>query len=424
MVLFGYSIFSCKQNNSNTSNSSQIKSDGNYTSPDGKASLSVTGNLRILKLNGTNSEMGYNHGYLLGAEIIDLFQRYIIWKAGVNFNDISDVQGLINWDSGSLEELQAMLDGINAALTSDQRKITPLNQSSRDITLTDLKIINSMPDWTGAFLCSSFCIWGAGRSDGSTLLARNLDYFVDPESAVKKRQVVISCNPSSGKKWVSVSVVGFIGCISGINEDGVCANLHDTNAYATTDTTGFVTRGLALRSLIQYLGSSSTPIHADAFLDPLPDYKGNEIDLCFISTSRSDDDIAGILEYDGKADHANGRCTLRSPSLNTTLGCDMALPFTYGIINTNHYLKRKTCDGTGSSSVRYLTIKTGLINALTDSDVNVEEARAIMKSVGSTGTLHTIIMEPNVMRMHIYLSDENTISYDSPGYHYNFSDLF
>ena len=71
---------------------------------------------------------------------------------------------------------------------------------------------------------------------------------------MEKSATIFCYNPPKGKKWVNISVCGLVGCISGMNEDGVTVMMHDSDGLARTDQTGFVPRGIALRMIMEPIG--------------------------------------------------------------------------------------------------------------------------------------------------------------------------
>jgi hypothetical protein len=408
--------------------SSLIK-DGTYLSPDGKAKLTVNGYERILKLSGSNREMGYNYGTLLGTEIVAAIQHYIFWimdEEGLTYREVADTLDAFVWDPAYLAELEGMLQGMNDALDKQDRIVQPRGEAARPVCLDDLKIAHVLAD----FDCSSFAVWGKGRRDSSLLIARNLDYKHDQQDIVKRLMVIISYDSDNAQRWVSAGICGYTGCLTGFNSSGVSAFIHSTNEFPSTDTTGIYPRGLLLRKIIETMDGSNTPADVEAMLDSAPARVGNNFLVCFPRQDRAADGVAGVIEYDGAATHADGRATLRSPSDNPTLpadaGHDQRLGGSEAIINTNHYLKRSgEIPTSGTTSVdRYLSVKAGLLSAQADGDVDLDEARDMMRAVKTGGTLHTVILEPEVMRLHLFLAEPGRSAPDCRRIDFHFDELF
>ncbi len=435
IILVVFTI-SCDIDNNNDSgdsgdDDSLIKGDGVYYSPDGKAKLTIEGNKRILRLSGNDYENGYNHGYLLGAEIMELTVDYISERFGDNvtlYDNTRDTQSVYYlWEQNYENELQGLLDGIEDAFDSHPVYFTLEGHPERELTLDDVKLFTSYPDWN----CSSFMVWGDVRSDGSPIMGRNLEYRIDQNKSIKKYQLILAYEPPDGTKWVNVSICGYIGCLTGMNEYGVCASIHDTNGYDTTDITGFFPRTLALRKILEEMDNTNTPSDAETVLDDIITLQGSNYDICFkskddLDNTKSDDYIAGIIEYDGKEDHPDGRATLRSPSDNPTLPDDthdQKINNTYTLINTNHYLKRNTIVPY-TNDPRYMTLKNQIKNITTDNDVTVNEAIDTMEMVGFSGTVHTVVFEPDSMELHIWLSKGSLGAFDCDRHDYTFNEMY
>ena len=83
-------------------------------------------------------------------------------------------------------------------------------------------------------------------------------------------------------------------------------------------------------------------------------------------------------------------------------------------------LKRRTRIPLLYSAGRYVTIKRRLHDAMADGNVDVAEARAIMKAVGYEVyqpawpwiTLHTVVFEPQALMLHLFMAEGERAGYD------------
>lgn len=418
--------------------------DGTYASPDQQGQLTVDGNLRVAKLSGTLYAMGRQHGYFLATEIMNVFNKYCLWMMetqGLYYSIIEEAEQYVIWGNDDLEEMNGILDGMAQALPEEDRQVRIFEPVtfSRTFNMMDLKAMNLIGEWQGLG-CSSFSIWGAGRNNGETLLARNVDYPADPGEYIKACSAVVSYTPVSGKKWVNVTIAGAICAISAMDENGLSCVMHDTNFLSQPNyvsilesnigTWGVVSRGIALRNAFLSAGPDTVPSDIEAMLDDIPAFKGNNFLFAFSGINRADDDVAGIMEYDALTEdyHDDGRATLRMPSDNPYLpsneSIDQTLDYQNGLILTNHYLKRLEVIPTGSSTNRYQTIKNGLANATSDGHVDLDEAIGILGSVSGSYTLQSILFEPNLRKIHVYLADPQGAAYQSTRHSFDFDDLF
>ncbi|MFW6140149.1 MAG: hypothetical protein ACOC5S_02200 [Acidobacteriota bacterium] len=189
--------------------------------------------LPVLQLRGTPEERGYAHGYLLGKQIIDFFEFYVIedvWQSAKNYTDIfvpfleTSLCLAPELDKESQALIQGMKDsGINMKVES----------LGRNFNRTDLLAINAYIERRAAFpispssSCTQFAFWGDFTQDtelkGGLVAARNMDGECDVRKVTVSHFLIFAVDPSQAgnKRWISFMWPGFIGTISGINEDGL-----------------------------------------------------------------------------------------------------------------------------------------------------------------------------------------------------------
>ena len=72
--------------------------------------------------------------------------------------------------------------------------------------------------------CSSFAVWGDKTEDGNLIIARNFDFYIGDDFAEEK--VISFIQPEKGYKFMSVSWAGFIGVMSGMNDQGLTVTIN------------------------------------------------------------------------------------------------------------------------------------------------------------------------------------------------------
>jgi hypothetical protein len=96
--------------------------------------------------------------------------------------------------------------------------------------------------------CTSFGTWGAMSQDSTMIIGRNFDFYVGDKFAEDK--IVAFFNPNKGHKFMTVTWGGFVGAVSGMNDQGLSVTI---NAAKTSLPTGSATPvSLVTREILQY----------------------------------------------------------------------------------------------------------------------------------------------------------------------------
>lgn len=96
--------------------------------------------------------------------------------------------------------------------------------------------------------CTSFGTWDAKSADSALIIGRNFDFYVGDKFAEDK--IVAFFNPSGGHKFMTVTWGGFIGAVSGMNDQGLTVTI---NAAKTDIPSGSATPvSLVAREILQY----------------------------------------------------------------------------------------------------------------------------------------------------------------------------
>jgi len=189
--------------------------------------------LPVLQLQGTVEERGYAHGYLLGRQIIDFFEFYVVEDSWRSVKDYSDIfipflETHFNLSPEYKKESRALIQGMK-----DSGMDLNVESLGREFNQTDLLAINAYIERRAAFpvsspsSCTQFAFWGDFTQDtnlkGGLIAARNMDGECDVRKVTVSHFLIYAADPSEPghKRWVSFMWPGFIGTISGINEDGL-----------------------------------------------------------------------------------------------------------------------------------------------------------------------------------------------------------
>ncbi|MBT4333108.1 MAG: T9SS type A sorting domain-containing protein [Candidatus Cloacimonetes bacterium] len=208
--------------------------------------LSVDGK-KILKVWGTHYERGYATGYLFGDKIKDISEDYFIsalFGGSSYLYESTRIYFIANFqiEEKYISETEGIIDGMIEAdilLFSD---ILGRDIDANDILFSNAVVdIASMVDLDYDFGCSSLSSWGGNTSldpelDGDLVITRNMDWTPHPTLLENHLLVVHFPSESDEVNWLSFTFPGFIGGLSSLNENGLCAfmNMGNHNEHPNT----------------------------------------------------------------------------------------------------------------------------------------------------------------------------------------------
>lgn len=159
----------------------------------------------VLHLSGTPYEMGFQHGRLLGERAHVNAESYFSLAArrGVTREVLLDTWARCEpfIPAKFQEELRGLAEG--AALPQD-----------------DVRAFHMIPIF---FHCSGAAVFGAATTDGNLYHYRSLDYSlgIGGETKVQENACLIVYRPDGEIPHVVVSWAGAIGCVTGMNAEGI-----------------------------------------------------------------------------------------------------------------------------------------------------------------------------------------------------------
>ncbi len=204
--------------------------------------LEVVGDIPVLHLWGTDEEMGYAYGNIMGRDIASLYEEGVVPNYG-------GVSGYANartfFDSGFTVpgRMQTMAEGIIFGMADHPDSILYSELLGRDLDPLDIHMGNSILDFTALSYsdmqmgCSAISAWGNATINdpvmqGGAAMSRN--YYLGPGSSIADHLLMISYSPDVGLDWVSISYTGMIGCLSGMNEYGIAVEGNWSNHWAVS----------------------------------------------------------------------------------------------------------------------------------------------------------------------------------------------
>lgn len=338
--------------------------------------------VRVLRVWGTPTEMGFAHGYLAGDGIVTYLNDRIHVDAGLRALHQAKGQPVINvidMPTEILTELRAIIDGMTAANDGD---VPTLPALQRELTLEDLILFNA-GDLLRAFGCSGFTVWGERAGDAGLITGRNFDFGFPSERALAE-QLVIVRKPAAGKAVASVAIPGYLGSFTGLNEDGVCTFMHDGTGPTMHEPPGKLTPlAIVLTQFLHRTPAGSALVDAEQTLSRTGRYPFSYM-VRVIAPVQGEQPPERVFRMD-----ADGL------SENPTDG--------QTCITTNHYLTKsgQAESGVNNDSVnRYQRIDKRLGTTVT-SDIAWEALSEVSVGARSWGTLHSLVVFPQLGRLEL-----------------------
>jgi hypothetical protein len=386
--------------------------------------------LPILQLHGTAEERGYAHGLLVGEQILDFFEFYVLedsWRSARGYEEVfaSFLETHFAYDPAYLAEVDAVIQGMK-----DSGMDMRVGWLGRDFTRTELLAINAYierratqpsPPAEGSS-CSQFAAWGEATEgtelDGGLIAGRNMDGEVDLRKVTVSHFLLFAVDPSEPgrRRWVSTMWPGFVGTLSGINEEGLYSmeNAGGTGPGPVVD--GLTPCTWVQRYILENAGKQSTPESIEAMIRAFDSPGGGAFGAGSI--------ILWGLPYEGQAAPA-------FVSEGDRFGTAMRIPSQveptrpFDIMATNHYMVYGVdADRPGlyfgkeasfSSLWRYETGKNALEAwARRGIRVGTEGMRRLLQSVAHGTTEYAVTFRANEMELDVAVDDLGTDLWDAP----------
>jgi len=218
----------------------------------------------FVHVQGTPAEIGYQHGYLLSAEIADLenvLKLELTHDSGKNWNFFRDAAKNVMWpriDQEYRDELQGIADGVSArGVKMDLWDVVAMNaaeewsyyvgQYDKDHN------ISSPPTVVAPDHCSAFVATGSYTKDGRIVIAHN-NWTGYMDGA--RWTVALDVVPAKGYRFVMDTLPGFIhsGDDFAVNSAGIVITETTITGFSGYDFSG-IPEFVRARKAVQYSAS-------------------------------------------------------------------------------------------------------------------------------------------------------------------------
>ena len=386
--------------------------------------------LPVLQLWGTAEERGFAHGYLVGKQIIDFFEFYVVednWRSAKSYQDtfVPFLEGRFHYPEEFLRECDAVIRGMRASGADLGMEVL-----GRDFNRTDLLAINAYIEKRAAFpgldprpsSCTQVAFWGArtkgGGLNGGLVAARNMDGECDIRKVTVSHFLVFAVDPAEPgrKRWVSTMWPGFVGTISGVNEEGLYSMENAGDSGPGPVPSGLVPCSWIQRLILEKQGREASPASILEMMKPFICSTGGITaagSIILWAVPYAGQDAPAFVYEGGRTGFA-----LRTPT--EVRPADAA-----SILASNHHLKygfdpARPDESLGSpvsfsSLWRYETAARTLEAWSRRGEIlGVDEAARLLQQVAHGTTEYAVIFKANERRLLIAVDDLRTDMWDAP----------
>ncbi len=386
--------------------------------------------LPVLQLWGTAEERGFAHGYLVGKQIIDFFEFYVVedsWRSAKSYQDtfVPFLESRFRLPEEFQRECDAVIKGMRASGVDMGVELL-----GRDFNRTDLLAINAYIEKRAAFpgpdpspsSCTQVAFWGArtkgGGLDGGLVAARNMDGECDIRKVTVSHFLVFAVDPAEPgrKRWVSTMWPGFVGTISGVNEEGLYGMENAGGSGPGPVPEGIVPCSWTQRLILEKQGREATPASVLEMLRPFACSTGGITaagSIVLWAVPYKGQDAPAFVYEGGRTGFA-----LRKPG--EVWPADAA-----SIVASNHHLKygfdpERPDESLGSpvsfsSLSRYETAAQTLEAwSRRGERLGIDHAKRLLQQAANGSTEYAVIFKANEGRLLIAVDDLEADMWDAP----------
>ena len=211
----------------------------------------------VLLLKGSPAEMGAQFGVLAGRNAPEpgLHALHAQFLKDAKLEDAADAIGVMakrlktNFPAHHLAEIEAT--------------------SKAGLNFDMLLFAATVYDLSSGMGCSTAVIEKERSATGAPLFGRNFDWL--PTLDIPKHTLVVVYRPTGKRAFATVTISPINGCISGMNDAGLCCTINEIHLKKSKDKAGFNWEGvpmlLAFRLVLEECG---TVAEAEALLRKTP----------------------------------------------------------------------------------------------------------------------------------------------------------
>jgi isopenicillin-N N-acyltransferase like protein len=207
-----------------------------------------------LYVEGAAFERGVANGKLAKELIIKQEEHFIeqIKVIVPSLNYLKFLKYLVAWFNRNLDkhikqEYLEEIYGVSLSASDEFDFVGPKYQRMLNYHAAH-DIGHALQDRNFTVGCTSFAAWEDATDDSLLIIGRNFDFYAGDKFAEDK--IVNFVNPTDGYKFMFITWGGFIGSVSGMNENGLTVTINASKSdYPTSSATPI---SLLAREILQY----------------------------------------------------------------------------------------------------------------------------------------------------------------------------
>jgi hypothetical protein len=273
---------------------------------------------------GSRHQMGLELGQQVAAaapEFGTLVDSYLAERSGSNSTYNAWIARMGDIWPQVPQEFRDEIDGMTEGVAAETLNVRGDGKLSRD----EIRVLNLFPDCARSSQCAGLTVFGAGSASGSPMTARVLDWHSGNQNQLGQVQAVTFIQNGSQSVCL-VGHLGFMGAVTGFNEDGLFAGILDSPTGAAYSSAGKRSYAMDIRHALENFGDMDS---AAAWLaDTSRHYAYNHLVLM------SDRNGGGVLENNFSGSGTAMRRALRRDSSGLNPGVEWEHPGAVAAVNS------------------------------------------------------------------------------------------
>ncbi|HEV8051706.1 MAG TPA: C45 family peptidase [Parachlamydiaceae bacterium] len=351
-------------------------------------------NHKIVHMEGSAYEIGYQHGSLLKKEIADNLARFITPVLSPSQNRPPVIAHF-------MEALPRVVPHVPAELMEEMQGMA----DASELPFSQILLLNLFPEM---FHCSAVTVNGDATSNGELYHVRVLDYSAG--NGLQHTAILAVVKPDNGLPFLNFTYAGFVGCVTGMNQEKISIGEIGGKGYGNWDG---VPMAFLLRTILQHAST----------LDQIKQILNTTARTCEYFYIFADGKTGGSFGCQTTSDYLQyfepGESYSKNPPLLNTFDRPLLTPNIN--ISTNSVVLYKQPKDTLiiSRGDHYDLLKERLLK--TYGNINLEDLKeAIKEPIAHKANLHNAIFAPETLDVWIsHAGALNEPACDQPYHHFN-----